>query len=142
MAAVPQTPFLDVSRRELASIALCSLPVIVFFAEFTDAGQGLFALIAVYSIVVSIRFAWPLRRQIWFWITIAAIAALHALALYLFDWSWIDKLGKLSSLVGFADIVAILGSIYAIYVLKYGAPAQTVADIPELPSYAERDLDL
>ena len=66
---------------------------------------------------------WQLRRRVWFWITAAALALIHLLALLLIDWSFAKSWTGLTIMpVMAADTLLTLGVIYAIFRLIHGRP--------------------
>ena len=88
------------------------------------------------SFGVAVRICWPLRKQLWFWIALLGLAALHGFAVAMFKWSAAaDWNGPTFMPFMAADIALILGVIYSIYRWHYGVPAELVGE-PE-PRYAD-----
>lgn len=57
-----------------------AIPAVLLFFVFVYAGEegrGEVAAVASVSILASIKIFWPLRRKLWFWITLLCIAAAH-----------------------------------------------------------------
>jgi hypothetical protein len=144
MSDKPEIPFMDVSQQEAAVIVLCMLPIAFGVGALVGAGRGIVAGIGAACIAGSIRLAWPLRKQYWFWCTIGAITILHLLAIALFDWSGAAKWGKLTdAVVIYADLALVLGAVYLMYRIVCGTPSQLIEDDPnDAPRYSDRDIDL
>jgi hypothetical protein len=68
-------------------LLFCSAPIFVLFASHGHPGMGRAAFIGAGVIVVAIRATWHLRRYVWFWITVAAIIAVHIVVVLRFPWS-------------------------------------------------------
>jgi hypothetical protein len=100
-----------------------------------DAGGALAGLIVV---------SWPLRKEVWFWVAMAALTGVNAFTVAHFDWSFTHSWsGHAVASLMVLDLVAMTAIIYGLYYLIYGAPSEAVAALPdEGPSYSERDLDL
>ena len=134
---------MDLSQQLAGIITLCIAPLALAVGEISDFARGEAALIAFTCIAVSIRFAWPLRKDRWFWRVIIVLAIAHALAIALLDWSWLDSWGKLAGLLFFPDWGITTGAIYLAYRAVYGRPTKPVEDDPDaLPTYSQRDLNL
>jgi hypothetical protein len=61
-----------------------AIPAIITFAVFVyvgEEGRGEVAAAACISLLASVKIFWPLRRQLWFWITLICIAMAHFAAL-------------------------------------------------------------
>jgi uncharacterized membrane protein YjjP (DUF1212 family) len=100
--------------------------------------------VSVGAFAFLILFAWPLRREGWFWLLVAIFGILHAAAVSQFDWSWVaTERNGLKGLAAFftPDLLIMCGITYGIYRLKYGMPALSIEpSIDDLPRYADRDL--
>jgi hypothetical protein len=135
MTGAPASPFYAPPRWEGAQIGVGGLIGYLLLAYFLGEGRGTVAGGFVTSFAVALRICWPLRKQIWFWLAILVLAALHVLAVVLFKWSAAaDWKGPTFMPFMAADIVLILAVIYFIYRSIYGTPAQLVTE-PE-PRYA------
>jgi len=143
MSETPTSPFMDISRQTAALISVVVAPLALIIGEFAGFGRGMAALIAVTCIAVSIRFAWPLRGERWFWCLIVIVTAAHALALHLLDWSWLARLGKAVGLLMYPDLAVIIALIYLMYRGIYGRPSKPVESDPDdAPRYGQRNLEL
>jgi hypothetical protein len=99
---------------------------------------------SVGAIAMFVLFAWPLRREVWFWVVLAAFAAVHIGGALQFDWSWAatqrSGLKLLAALIT-PDLLIMCGITYGIYRLKYGTPVRSIEpSVDELPRYTDRDL--
>ena len=56
---------------------LYSLPVFILFACFGEVGRGMTAWICTGILIGVVKAYWNLRKHLWFWATIAILAALH-----------------------------------------------------------------
>lgn len=92
----------------IAAVALLLLPLFDHFGKLELARPTGFALIAI---IVAVKVCWELRGRVWFWITIIAIAALHAPLIMLTA----QRLTKMPFggmfLLGILDVLAILAVI-------------------------------
>jgi hypothetical protein len=101
-----------------------------------DGGIGTVGGAFLGSFAIVVRICWPLRKQLWFWLTILVLGTLHVLALVLFDWSAAaDWTGLTAMPLMAADIALLLEITYFIYRSIYGAPAHMF--IKREPRYAE-----
>ena len=90
------------------------------------------------SFGAAVRISWPLRKQLWFWIVIAVLAALHTFSVVVFKWSAAtDWSGPTIMPFMAADIALILVVIYLIYRWRYGVPTEVVGE-PK-PRYADEN---
>jgi hypothetical protein len=134
----PAPPFYAPPRWEGALIAVVGIVGYLLLAHFLGEGRGTVAGGFVTSFGVAVRIGWPLRKQLWFWVAILALGAVHAFAVAMFKWSaaadW-----KGPSFMPFmaADIALILVVIYFIYRWRYGVPAELIGE-PD-PRYADEN---
>ena len=140
----PKTPFKAPTNVTEWLVALGIFPLCFAVSYFVGAARGWVFGIATGVIALFILFAWPLRKQVWFWLVATMFVALHAVSVLELDWSWVTTernglkgLGALAT----PDLLIMCGITYGIYRLKYGAPAQSIKpSIDELPRYTNRDL--
>ena len=97
----------------LTWMAFC-LPVVLLFDHYGRMYMALPTLncLAVLSFLVFLR--WNLRRHVWFWITMAIIAALHVLLIWRIPWTakWVPAvaIGAIDS-VDFCILLWILTAV-------------------------------
>jgi hypothetical protein len=136
MKPTPASPFYAPARWEGALIATGAFIGYLLLAHLFGEGRGTAAGGFLTSFAIALRICWPLRRQMWFWLAMIGLGALHVFALVVFDWSAAaDWTGLTYSPFILADVTLLLTIIYFIYRSIYGAPAQLVIE-PE-PRYAE-----
>ena len=129
------------SRLEGALIGTVGFIAYLVLASALGEGRGTAAGGILTAFGVTLRICWPLRRQPWFWLTLAVLAALHVCAIALFKWSAAaDWTGLTFSPFMAADCVLILVVIYLIYRSIYGPPPQLAEDEPG-PRYADVNSD-
>jgi len=58
-------------------IAAILIPVLLLFMYFGNEDLGITVVIVLAAVMVAIRIRWDLRRQLWFWETIALVLVLH-----------------------------------------------------------------
>ena len=108
-----ENPMIDVKLKRLPwwgvlCLMLGATPVVLLFAHFGKFALALPTLDSAGMIGIAIYMRWRLRRQVWFWITIAVIVALH-IALILFV-PWTTRWVPAFMIVPFAvaDLYAVL----------------------------------
>ena len=91
--------------------AVLSSPLFFLFAFRGDPGRGRAAMFSGILICITIRIFWSLRKRIWFWIIIIALAILHAVPVLLITWS--NKSRSVVALmpIGLLDFVAMFAII-------------------------------
>jgi hypothetical protein len=113
---------------------------------FVGEDRGTILAIAIGALAMFVQFSWPLRKEWWFWILVAMFVVLHVAGVFRLDWSWLVEKrpnGKALGELGFIDFLAMTGITYGMYRLMFGQPSQSVEpSIDDLPSYADRDLNL
>ncbi|MBO9545262.1 hypothetical protein [Caulobacter sp.] len=82
--------------------------LLIIFDQFGLPAIGGMAWISTASLGFAVRNFWPLRREPWFWITMACMAAAHAALIA--TWPWPDQ--RLSR----GDIVLMFAADIALYV--------------------------
>jgi len=136
MAGAPASPFYAPSRWEGVVIGLVALVAYFTFAHILGEGRGTIVGAFVCSLALAVRISWPLRRQVWFWLTIGVLAALHIVAVTLFNWSFAGQWqGPILIPFGIADTLIMLVIIYVVFRSVYGVPDRLVTT-PE-PRYAQ-----
>jgi hypothetical protein len=87
-------------------------PVFFCFYYFGKADIGFTACIVLGMAMFAIKLRWKLRRQAWFWVTIALILALHIPFLFIVRWPQTNIPTIAFSLpLGIADFLLIRGAI-------------------------------
>ena len=64
-----------------------AIPLFLLFAYFGKSAIARPTLYSVAIIVIAIAMRWRLRKHVWFWITIALIAAVHVPLILFIPWS-------------------------------------------------------
>jgi len=136
MTNAPAPPFSAPSRWEGALIGLGALLAYFALAFVLGEARGTIAGAFACSFALAARISWPLRRQVWFWLTIGVLAALHIAALTLFNWSTAAQWTGLTFIpFAMADTTILLVIIYIVFRSIHGVPDRLVAE-PE-GRYAE-----
>ena len=145
MTESPDTPFTSWRRSGIAGILVFGIGIPVGFSIGFVAGEprGWIAGGLAGALTALIRISWPLRKEPWFWGVSTVFAAADVLAVISTDWSFTDnwnghEFGGLIVL----DLGMMMAIVYALYRLRYGAPAKAIADEPDEPSYSGRDTNL
>ena len=139
----PRTPFESWRRWGGAGFLLFGLAGVVGLSVGILVGEdrGWIAGGLVGSLIALIRISRPVRKEPWFWATVAVFAAADILAIIRFNWSathaWTGR--AYSGLIAL-DLGVMMAIIYGLYRLLYGPPAEIIEDIPEEPRYGERDI--
>jgi hypothetical protein len=146
MTGKPRSPFSSWRRWGIAGFLLFPVAAAVGLCVGHMSGEqrGWIAGGLVGALIALVRIAWPLRAKRWFWAAVAAFAVVDFLAVGIVDWSFAKNWNG-HTFGGFAtlDLGAMLATVYGLYWLNYGAPAQLFEeDVGDLPDYAERDNDL
>jgi len=89
-------------------VIIGSMPMFLLFDRFGRLNMALPLLNSIAVLGLAIGVKWSLRRNAWFWITMGAIAALHALLILAVPWT--DKWVPAAAYAGAAslDLVVIL----------------------------------
>jgi hypothetical protein len=142
----PASPFSSWRRWGLAGFLLFPVATAVglFVGHLAGEQKGWIAGLLAGALTMLVRIAWPLRAERWFWIAVAAFAAIDVLATDLVDWSFTETWnGHTFSGLGVLDLGAMMAIVYGLYRLIYGAPAEVFQeDAEDLPDYSTRDLEL
>jgi hypothetical protein len=143
VADKPRTPFISWRRWGIAGFVALGLIGVVTLLVGILVGEdrGWMAGGLIGALTALIRVSWPLRKEAWFWGAVGVFAALDVFALIHFDWSATHSWSG-HAFGGFIllDIAVMMAIVYGLYRLIYGAPADVIEDVPEEPSYAERDI--
>jgi hypothetical protein len=105
----------NLSSRQMARrgllIGAALLPVYAAVAFMLGSSAGLAAMLSAGMLLIAALALWRLRRHTWFWLTLAALAAAHALAVALIRWP--DRSLPAPELwpIGFADLLFDVGCI-------------------------------
>ena len=131
------------SRVEGLIVAAVAITAAVVVGFFVGEDRGWMAGCAAGAISALIRIAWPLRRERWFWATMAALVGMNAFVVEHFDWAFTHSWGGRSvSALMLIDIAVMMAVIYGLFCLICGRPSEVVGDLVENPTYRKRDLDL
>ena len=89
-------------------IMVVTIPLVLLFDRFGKSGLALPALDSTAILTLAIVIKWNLRRNVWFWITMAIVAVLHVLLILSVPWT--DKWVPASTIagIGVVDLVVIL----------------------------------
>lgn len=87
--------------KEMFILLVCALPLLFLFSHLGRPGSGHTALYCVGAIFITVRWRWELSDRWWFWPTVVAVSAIHAV------FAWFVPLGDRWILAGgAAPIVA------------------------------------
>jgi hypothetical protein len=146
MSERPQTPFQGPTDATNIIIQLTTLGVCIALAYLIGEARGWASGMSIAAIAILIELSWPMRREAWFWCAVSAFAAIHVCALLSLDWSWVaptDQHRSGKGLIGlfWIDLGVMMASVYGLYRLKYGKPAQAIEpSVDELPRYSDHDM--
>jgi hypothetical protein len=87
--------------------------------------KGLPIGMAAGAVAIVVQFSWPLRRELWFWLAIAALTVVNAWAVLSLSWSWVDSMRNGIRLLGFVwvgDSFAMGAIIYGLFASKTACP--------------------
>jgi hypothetical protein len=92
-------------------IAICTLPIALFFAHIGKYEIGLNAAICVGVLVLAVGMCWDLRRFFWFWMVTALLLAIHIPLILMIQWPhiWVPKIALLP--IGIVDLLIDVGVI-------------------------------
>jgi hypothetical protein len=142
----PETPFKMPTKAVGWAIVIGTIVLDCSLTGFLGEDHGTIMAIALGALAMLIQFSWRLRKQWWFWILAGMFAVLNVAGAFRLDWSWIVENrpnGKALGELGFIDFWAMTGITYGMYRLMFGKPSESVEpSIDDLPSYADRDLNL
>lgn len=85
-----------------------ALPLLFLFDHFGKLALARPTLTSVAMVTIAIALRWQLRRHVWFWITMAVIAALHVPLILFVPWTtkWVPAFVIIP--IGMADLYAML----------------------------------
>jgi len=86
---IPRTPFK--SPTNVANWLLSSgiFGACVALSYLIGEGRGWAAGSAIGALALLTQVSWPLRKEPWFWLIVAALAGVHVWGVLCFDWSWV-----------------------------------------------------
>jgi len=96
--------------KKWAFIALgISIPVAIVIGRFVDPGRGRASGLSLALMIGAVRAFWYLRRNGWFWTTVAALTIIHVVLIVVIPWT--NKSIPAPALwpIGIADFAAICG---------------------------------
>ena len=141
----PQIPFKAPSAIASWLVIGLTIGLCIGLSYLANDGRGWAIGLSVGVIALLVQISWPLRKEGWFWATVAVLAAVHFWASVHFSWYWVSDRGGLKLLGSMfaVDYLAMVGLIYGVYRIGYGKPAHsTEPNVDDLPRYDARDLDL
>jgi hypothetical protein len=139
----PATPFIGGTAIEGLIIGIAGVGFGIIASQFIGDERGQVAGLAACATGLLIVMAWPLRKKPWFWGTVAAFSAAHALAVLRINWAFTERLrGQAFASLIYPDSVVMLGIVYALYRLIYGKPVTVIEELPDEPRYSQRDINL
>jgi hypothetical protein len=90
---------------------LLSLPIGTGVSHFVDPERGMAAGISSGLLIVAIRAFWYLRRQPWFWMTVAVLTIMHSVLVLVVPWPNKGLSSPALWPIGIADFAAICGCV-------------------------------
>ncbi len=104
-------------RLPLWGYILIPIGAFLLFAFFDHFGKLALARSTVFSvsiIIIAVAMRWKLKERVWFWITMASLAALHLPLILFIPWTtkWIPVLVIIP--IGIADLYAMLWVVSAV----------------------------
>src|SRR5579862_3742378 len=105
---------MQLSWRGVLGVMVGSAPLLWLFFHFGRSDLALPALCSMGMLGLVITIKWKLRRQVWFWITMIVIAALHVLLVLSVHWTtkWVPAV--VITPFGIADCYAMLAILSAV----------------------------
>jgi hypothetical protein len=91
--------------------ASVAVPVLFIVKHFSGDGEGIVAAASSFTMVVSVRTFWRLRKQIWYWLIIAFLVAIHILLLLVVPWPNSSIPAPALLPVGLVDFAVVYGCI-------------------------------
>ena len=127
----------------IAVIAIGALSIALSFLVGEARGWVIGGSIGAFGLLI--QMSQTLRKEAWFWASLAPLALLHVWAVGHFDWSWVER-GRGFTVLGqyvTGDFLIMMAMIYGIYRFKFGKPAEAVEpSIDDLPRYNDRDIEI
>jgi len=125
VAERPTSPFYLPRRWEAVSLGVCAFLAYLLFAYLLGEARGTIAGAFFGCIATTVRTSWPLRKELWFWLLMLLLTALHIVAAMAFKWSAAANWTGLTVMPFMAaDIGLTLNVVYLVYRLICGVPAQ------------------
>jgi hypothetical protein len=93
------------------AIVFLAAPLLIIFDGLGSSGAGGIAWVSVVSMGFAGRTFWPLRRELWFWVTMTCTGAAHVAAVAFYPWPDESHPGWVLALAMLADIALVLGVI-------------------------------
>lgn len=75
------------TRKRTILAILFGVPAFFLFAYFGEPARGRAAAISVGVLTMAVGASWDLRREAWYWVTIALLAACHVPIILLVPWT-------------------------------------------------------
>ena len=75
------------TRRWLLLMLLSLVPFYSLFAFLGYPGKGRAAGICAAAIITAVRARWEVRKQLWFWVAVGILSALHVPLILLIPWT-------------------------------------------------------
>ena len=141
----PRTPFKAPTNAANWLLSFGIVAVCVGLSYLTGEARGWAAGLSFGALALLVQIAWPLRRETWFLLTLAALIGVHAAGFVYLDWSWVEKRDglKLLGQLVVVDLFVMMAIIYGLYRLKYGTPVEAIEpSIDDLPRYTANNIDL
>lgn len=110
-------PFSTGSSWEGCLVVLILAPLYLFLPRADQGGLATASLIAFGSILLSIRISWPLRKELWFWITMIVITIIHLVIILRVHWGNNYIPGPFLIPFVIADCTIILSIIYVLNIV-------------------------
>jgi hypothetical protein len=100
------------SQRNRIILAFCVAgPILLLSDLLGDLGRGRAAAIAAFMLIGAAQWTWDQRRNVWYWVVLAALIAAHVYLVFILPWSgqrflWISlmPLAVLDGLVSYGVI--------------------------------------
>ncbi|WP_446743085.1 hypothetical protein [Silvibacterium acidisoli] len=91
-----------------------AMPLFFLFHYFGKASLGRPALYSTAMICIAVAMRWRLRREVWFWATVAAITVLHVLLVLFVPWGtkWVPAI--IITPIAIADLYLMLVAFTAV----------------------------
>ena len=89
--------------------AICTCPLLFILSSQGQKGRGMIAAVVAIVIIIAVRLFWELRRNVWFWIAIVLIVAIHLPVIFLIPWPNSHARGAGLSVIGLPDFFLVYG---------------------------------
>src|SRR4051794_36866833 len=129
MTEKPRTPFIGTTSAEGLVVGGAAIAFGIIAGIFVGDDEGSVAGLSFGAIAALIVISWPVRKQPWFWTVVTIFTAVHVVAVVHFDWSFTREWsGRVFASLIYPDVAIMMSLVYAVYRLKYGKPAEVIAD--------------